>query len=57
MHHTSFPTDPNMSTFLVEAIVQETPYRAIVASDSTTAMQLVRNFTPCLFLLDQGCRV
>jgi DNA-binding response OmpR family regulator len=46
--------DPNISAFLVEAIVQETPYRAIVASDSTTALQLVRHNTPDLFVLDYG---
>ena len=46
--------DANISAFLVEAIAQETPYRAIVASDSIAALQLVRHFTPCLFVLDYG---
>ena len=46
--------DPNNSSFLVEAIAQETPYRAIVASDSNAALKLVRHFTPCLFILDYG---
>ena len=46
--------DPNISTFLVEAIAQETPYRAIVASDSHGALKLVQHFTPCLFILDYG---
>ncbi len=46
--------DPNMSAFLVEAIARVTPYRAIVASDSHAALQLVRHFTPCLFVLDYG---
>ena len=46
--------DPNISTFLVEAIAQETPYQAIVASDSHAALKLVRHFTPCLFILDYG---
>jgi DNA-binding response OmpR family regulator len=46
--------DPNISSFLLEAIAQETPYRAIVASDSNTALKLVRHFTPCLFVLDYG---
>jgi len=46
--------DANISAFLVEAIAQETPYRAIVASDSHAALQLVRHFTPCLFVLDYG---
>jgi DNA-binding response OmpR family regulator len=46
--------DPNISSFLVEAIAQETPYRAIVASDSTATLKLVRHFTPGLFVLDYG---
>jgi DNA-binding response OmpR family regulator len=46
--------DPKVGTFLVEAIVQETPYRAIVAGDSNAALKLVRHFTPCLFILDYG---
>jgi DNA-binding response OmpR family regulator len=46
--------DPNVGTFLAEAIVMETPYRAILASDSHAALKLVRHFTPCLFILDYG---
>jgi DNA-binding response OmpR family regulator len=46
--------DPYISAFLVEAIAQETPYRAIVASDSYAALKLVRHFTPSLFVLDYG---
>jgi DNA-binding response OmpR family regulator len=46
--------DPYISSFLEEAIEQETPYRAIVASDGNAALKLVRHFTPCLFLLDYG---
>ena len=46
--------DPNIGLFLVEAIAQETPYRAIVASDGKAALKLVRHFTPCLFILDYG---
>jgi DNA-binding response OmpR family regulator len=46
--------DPNISSFLVEAIAHETPYQAIVASDSNAALKLVRHFTPCLFILDYG---
>ena len=46
--------DPNIDSFLMEAIAQETPYRAIVASDSNAALKLVRHFTPCLFILDYG---
>ena len=46
--------DPNIGSFLMEAIAQETPYRAIVASDSHAALKLVRHFTPSLFILDYG---
>jgi DNA-binding response OmpR family regulator len=46
--------DPNISSFLVEAIVQDTPYQAIVASDSNTALQVVRYNKPDLFVLDYG---
>jgi DNA-binding response OmpR family regulator len=46
--------DPNISSILVEAIAHETPYRAIVASDSNAALNLVRHFAPSLFVLDYG---
>ena len=46
--------DPYISSFLFEAIAQETPYRAIVASNSNAALKVVRHFTPCLFILDYG---
>ena len=45
---------PSIGAFLVEAIAQETPYRAIVASDSKNALQLVRHNNPDLFVLDYG---
>jgi DNA-binding response OmpR family regulator len=44
--------DLTIGSFLAEAIAQETPYRAIVASDSNTALKLVRHFKPDLFILD-----
>ena len=46
--------DPSIGSFIVEAIAQETPYRAIVASDSNSALQLVRHNKPDLFVLDYG---
>ena len=46
--------DPSISSLLLEAIAQETPYRAIAASDGNAALKLVRHFTPCLFILDYG---
>ena len=44
--------DSSISLFLVEAIEQETPYRALVASDDHAALELVRHFLPDLLLLD-----
>lgn len=44
--------DSSISSFLVEAIEQETPYRALVASDDHAALELVRHFIPDLLLLD-----
>jgi DNA-binding response OmpR family regulator len=46
--------DLTIGSFLVEAIAQETPYRAIVATDSYAALQLVRHFNPDLLILDYG---
>lgn len=37
---------------LVEAIQQETPYKAILVADGEEALQLIKSFTPDLFLLD-----
>ena len=39
-------------SFLVSAIEQETPSRAVVATDSHAASELVRRFIPNLLLLD-----
>ena len=44
--------DVAIASFLVAAIEQETPYRAIVATDSHAALELVRHFLPNLLLLD-----
>jgi DNA-binding response OmpR family regulator len=49
--------DPNISAFLVEAIAQETPYRAIVASDSHAALKLVRRSILASLFWTTGCRV
>jgi hypothetical protein len=38
--------DPYSSAFLVEAIAQETSYRAIVSGDSNAALKVVRHFAP-----------
>ncbi len=39
-------------SFLVAVIEQETPYRAVVATESHAALELVRHFLPDLLLLD-----
>jgi DNA-binding response OmpR family regulator len=44
--------DLAIASFLVAAIEQETPYRAIMATDSHAALELVRHFIPNLLLLD-----
>ena len=44
--------DLAIASFLVAAIEQETPYRAIMATDSYAALELVRHFIPNLLLLD-----
>ena len=46
--------DPGIGSFLVEAITQETPYRAIVATDSHAALKLMQHFKPDLLILDYG---
>ena len=44
--------DMAITSFLVAAIEQETPYRAVVATDSHAALELVQHFLPDLMLLD-----
>jgi DNA-binding response OmpR family regulator len=44
--------DLAIASFLVAAIEQETPYRAVMATDSHAALELVRHFIPNLLLLD-----
>ena len=44
--------DMAITSFLVAAIEQETPYRAVVATDSHAALELVQHFIPDLMLLD-----
>ncbi len=46
--------DQAIGSFLVEAITQETPHRAIVATDSHAALKLVRHCKPDLLILDFG---
>ena len=44
--------DVAIVSFLVAVIEQETPYRAVVATESYAALELVRHFLPDLLLLD-----
>lgn len=44
--------DSCIGMLLIEAIHQETPYKAILVTDGEQALQLTRSLTPDLFLLD-----
>jgi DNA-binding response OmpR family regulator len=44
--------DVNIGEVLVQAIMQETPYFAILAADGFEALNTVQNIRPNLFILD-----
>jgi DNA-binding response OmpR family regulator len=44
--------DINIGEVLVQAITQETSYRAILATNGFDALKFVENLTPDLFILD-----
>lgn len=44
--------DDNIGTFLVQALMQETSYRAMLVSDGLEALNAIRNVKPCLFITD-----
>jgi len=44
--------DENIGTFLVEALSQETPYRAVLVTDGLEALKAVRDIKPALFITD-----
>ncbi len=44
--------DDSIGTFLVEALSQETPYKAILVTDGFQALQLMDKVKPCLFITD-----
>lgn len=46
--------DVALGSVLLEVLAQETPYQAILATDSHAALQLVRHCTPDLLILDYG---
>ncbi len=44
--------DTGIGTFLVQAILQETHYQALLVSDGFQALKTVTNIKPSLFILD-----
>ena len=44
--------DDSIGAFLVEALVQETPYKALLVTDGFQALQIVDKVQPCLFITD-----
>src|SRR5947209_8684621 len=46
--------DSGIGEFFFEAIKQETPYQALLATDGYQALKLIREVKPSLFLLDYG---
>ena len=44
--------DTGIGNFLVQAILQETPYQAMLVADGFQAIKAVTNIRPSLFILD-----
>lgn len=44
--------DAGIGSFLVQAITQETPYRALLVTDSLAALKLIPEIEPGLLILD-----
>src|SRR5258707_9213379 len=44
--------DEDIGAFIAQAISQETPYQALLATDGFQALKMVRSLIPNLFLLD-----
>lgn len=44
--------DSGIGSFLVQAITQETPYRALLVTDSLAALKLIPEIEPGLLILD-----
>ena len=44
--------DAGVGAFLVQALVQETPYRAVLAANGLQALNIVHSLKPSLFILD-----
>ncbi|TMB82652.1 MAG: response regulator, partial [Chloroflexi bacterium] len=46
--------DTAIGSFLVEAIKQEAPHQALLATDGYQALKMVHDLKPNLFLIDYG---
>jgi CheY-like chemotaxis protein len=44
--------DTSIGEFLVQLLVQETPYRALLVTDGFQALDIIRNIKPDLLILD-----
>ena len=44
--------DDSIGAFLVEALAQETQYKALLVTDGFQALQIVDKVQPCLFITD-----
>ena len=44
--------DESIGMFVVQALSQETPYRAILVTDGLQALKIVDSVKPCLFITD-----
>ena len=44
--------DASIGSLLVEVLMQETPYEAMLVNDGMQALKLARSIKPCLFITD-----
>lgn len=44
--------DDGIGSLLVEALSQETPYRALLVTDGWQALRVIHDVKPCLFITD-----
>ncbi|GCE10964.1 response regulator [Tengunoibacter tsumagoiensis] len=44
--------DDSIGALLVEALTQETPYKALLVTDAIQAMETIGKIKPCLFITD-----
>ena len=48
--------DDSIGSLLVEALSQETPYKALLVTDGFQALKTVHHIKPCLFITDYRLR-